>query len=145
MIGHREVMTYFIGHYSTVGHKAEFHRLFAFLADLNVIAYIVVRVVWHHERRYLEECTWYERLDVAFKIATRSVGQFLRHSEIALHSAMHGLGCIDGDVIDLANAACRTYMVGVVMGDEQSHDLFERQAIVAQILLNGAHRYACVD
>jgi hypothetical protein len=31
MIGHREVMTYFIGHYSTVGHKAEFHRLFAFL------------------------------------------------------------------------------------------------------------------
>ena len=138
-------MTYIVGHYTAVGHYTELDRRIALLVHFDVIAHVVIGVVRHHERCDLEESARDESLDITLDVAARGIGQFLRHAVIAFHSAMYSFGGIDRDMVNLAYTACRTDMIGVIVGDEQSHDLVKRQSILFEVLLDGAHRNACID
>ena len=88
-------MTYIVGHYTAVGHYTELDRRIALLAHFNVIAHVVVGIVRHHKRRDLEKSARDESLDITLNVTARGIGQFLRHTVVAFHSAMHSPGGID--------------------------------------------------
>lgn len=113
---------------------------FAFVGE--GVAHAVGGVVADGERLYGEVANG----DVfAFFVVFLARREFFGNAVVAIDADVHFACGIDGDVVFFAQHTHRADVVGVVVGDENAPNLFEREVVFFQFAFHGAHAHAGID